>query len=94
MKANYIINTVNGYFGIDVKQPTRRKNIVVPRQIAMYLCRKFTSLSYGQLGITFSRHHVTVMYGCRLVEKLLLTDEDIKTDIENLTILLARENSY
>lgn len=50
--------------------PTNERRIVRPRQVAFFLARKFTDYSLPQIGIFFAkRHHTTVLYGVRMIEK-------------------------
>jgi chromosomal replication initiator protein len=63
----------------DVKSKGRRHELVVPRQIAMYLIRELTSHSYPEIGQFFSgRDHSTVMYAVQKVADQL--DEDPALD--------------
>ena len=63
-----IMQTVADYYTITVNDlicHSRRREITVPRQIAMYLTREMTSLSLPQIGQVFgNRDHTTVLHGC------------------------------
>lgn len=48
-----------------------------PRQIAYYLGREITGLSYPQIGRYFNRHHTTVMAGVRRIRGLILTNSKV-----------------
>lgn len=70
---------------LDLKAKKRTKNLVVPRQIAMYLCRELTNLSYPEIGKHFGgKDHTTVMYACKQIETLKEKDIKIKNTIETL----------
>jgi chromosomal replication initiator protein len=79
---------VANYFGIDMKELSskkRNKNIVFPRQVAMYLCRKFTDASYPQIGEQFGgRDHTTVMHANDKIEKDIMNDNDCSDLINEL----------
>jgi chromosomal replication initiator protein len=64
--APLIIAQTASYFGLsidDVCGPSRSRNLVTARQIAMYLCRELTDLSLPKIGQQFGgRDHTTVMY--------------------------------
>ena len=64
----YIMQTVAEYYSITVEDlvcHSRRREITVPRQIAMYLTREMTNLSLPQIGQVFgNRDHTTVLHGC------------------------------
>ena len=51
--------------------PSRRKEIVKTRHIAIYLCRELTSNTLTSIGLFFGgRDHTTVMHACSQVEKV------------------------
>ncbi len=63
-----IQKAVAGRFNItlsDLKGKRRSKNISMPRQVAMALCRELTDASLPAIGAAFSRDHATVLYACR-----------------------------
>ncbi|MBQ4581128.1 MAG: chromosomal replication initiator protein DnaA [Clostridia bacterium] len=64
----HIMQTVADYYSITVNDlicHSRRREITVPRQIAMYLTREMTNLSLPQIGQVFgNRDHTTVLHGC------------------------------
>ena len=43
----------------------RAASLVRARHLAMYLARKYTTLSYPELGEAFGRHHTTILEACR-----------------------------
>lgn len=70
---------------LDLKSSTRAKPIVVPRQIAMYLIKKFLDRSLVDIGKAFGgKDHTTVMNALERVKNLQATDQDIAKDIEDL----------
>jgi len=67
----------------DLKGPRRTKQLVLPRQIAMWLARKHTGLSLPELGKQFGgRDHTTVMHGIRKIDRLLGEDPEFKKRLE------------
>ena len=71
----------------DLNGRRRTKNIVVPRQIAMYLCRKILpDISLPQVGFEFGgRDHTTVMHSCEKISAELEYDnrlQDVILDLE------------
>jgi len=64
--APLIIAQTASYFGLSIDDlcgPSRSRNLVTGRQIAMYLCRELTDLSLPKIGQQFGgRDHTTVMY--------------------------------
>lgn len=70
----------------DIKSSSRAKPIVVPRQIAMYLIKKFLDKSLVDIGRAFGgKDHTTVINALERVENLQTVDPVIKSDIEELT---------
>ncbi|MBO9668411.1 MAG: chromosomal replication initiator protein DnaA [Bdellovibrio sp.] len=70
---------------LDLKSSTRAKPIVVPRQIAMYLIKKFLDRSLVDIGKAFGgKDHTTVMNALDRVKSLQAADQDISKDIEDL----------
>jgi len=70
----------------DLKAKKRTKELVLPRQVAMYLCRTLTELSFPDIGRGFGgRDHTTVMHACRQIDKLLQADSAFKANLEQLT---------
>lgn len=80
-----IIGTVAEYFEIDLKDLTgnsRKKELVVPRQIAMFLMREEVHASYPNIGQELGgRDHTTAMHACQKIEQLKEEDEKINNDI-------------
>jgi len=84
-----IQETVAHYYGIkvsDFRSRTWRKSTSLPRQICMYLCRKYTSHSLAEIGEAFAgKDHSTIIYSVKKVEKLMLKDLAVRTDVERLS---------
>jgi chromosomal replication initiator protein len=69
----------------DLKSATRAKQIVVPRQIAMHLIKKFLDKSLVDIGKAFGgKDHTTVMNALGRVKHLQQTDQDMFKNIEEL----------
>lgn len=62
---------------------SRVQSLVVPRQVAMYLCSKLTDMNAGMIGKTFgNKDRTTVLHSVEKIEKLLKTDNVLKTNID------------
>lgn len=73
----------------DLRTPRRNKNIVLPRQIAMYLSRQLTSHSLPEIGMAFGgRDHTTVLHSWKKIQKNLTGDMALKNMIEQITVAL------
>jgi chromosomal replication initiator protein len=69
----------------DLKAKRRTKNIAVPRQVAMYLCRKYTETSFPAIGDKFGgRDHSTVIHASKTIEKRIKEDPFMQNTIERL----------
>ena len=74
-------------YSIEVKQilsPERTQSLVTPRQLAMYISRKFTTKGLPEIAEKFEKTHSTVLHGVKTVEKMLDVDEELKTNLEEI----------
>jgi chromosomal replication initiator protein len=82
-----IIKNVAAHYGLrvsDLKARSNAKPIAFPRQVAMYLCRKLTSLSYPEIGRLFNdKHHSTVMHSVEKIGHLVEDDVNFRKVIES-----------
>jgi chromosomal replication initiator protein len=88
-----ITETVGRHFRIDVRRlcsEQRGRNVLLPRQVGMYLARRLTALSLEQIGRYFGgRDHSTVLHACRKVEKALSADPMVSGAVRRLHAELA-----
>lgn len=69
----------------------RNKQILIPRQVAMYLCRKIAKISYPEIGEKFGgKDHSTVINSCQKIEKMMQQDEELRTTILALEMQLQQ----
>ncbi len=69
----------------DMKVKKRTKEIVLPRQIAMYISKQLTGLSLNDIGKNFGgKDHATVIYACKQIEDKRAKEEAFNRMIENL----------
>ena len=80
-----ILREVAIFYGIDLRilqGRGRSRNIVVPRQVAMFLLRDETGLSLVDVGQQLGgRDHTTVMYGCEKIGEEITTDVRLRQEI-------------
>src|SRR5690606_6702512 len=78
LTGDQIVAAVAAHYGVTVeamKGRSRSKEIVAPRQMAMYLLRDETGASLTEIGAQLGgRDHTTVMHGIEKIEQLLQTD--------------------
>jgi len=88
-----IMTTTAGYFNISMSDLlSNKKNRIYsyPRQLAMYLARKFTNLSFKEIGNSFNhKDHSTVIHALRKVEKEKDEKKDIQKDLSKIESLLG-----
>src|SRR5262249_5655378 len=64
----------------------RSRQVMLPRQVGMYLARRLTALSLEQIGAYFGgRDHTTVLHACRKVEQALAYDADLGSAVRQLS---------
>ncbi|KIX12283.1 chromosomal replication initiator protein DnaA [Dethiosulfatarculus sandiegensis] len=74
-------------YGMEISTLTsrsRRKVVTVPRNMAMYLCRKHTSASYATIGRSFNRDHATVMYGVNQIDRKIANDPKLQKEMSHI----------
>jgi len=76
----------------DIFNSSRRKEIVRPRQIAMYLLRQELKCSYPAIGRRFGgKDHTTAIYACEKISKNLKQDDGLKEEIELIRQMIYSE---
>lgn len=68
----------------DLIGPKRARNIVYPRQIAIYLCRQLLDLPFNDIGKKFNRDHSTAMHSVATVEEMMRDSREVQEEIETL----------
>jgi chromosomal replication initiator protein len=85
--AEQIIAKVAEYYSVraaDIKGDRRPANIAYPRQVAMYLTRRITNLSFPEIGKVFNRDNSTVQHGCKKIESDIKTNPNLRAELETL----------
>ena len=73
----------------DLKQKNNSRNVVVPRQIAMYLAKQLTEASLPEIGRQFgNKHHTTVMHSIGKIDEQRRTDKDLHRVLGKLNDIL------
>jgi chromosomal replication initiator protein len=68
----------------DMTSKARPANIVMPRQVAMYLTRRLTQLSSPAIAEAFSRNHATVLHAVSAIGKKMESCADFRREVEML----------
>jgi chromosomal replication initiator protein len=87
-----IQNIVAVYFNLNIQEmlsPRRSRSLARPRQIAMYLAKKYTTNSLPEIGRKFSnRDHTTVIHAVKKIDELIKNDNEIKHSITEIIKIL------
>ncbi len=83
-----IMETVADYYSISVdnmKSQRRDREIVIPRQVAMYLCHSLLNASYQRISMMFERNdHTTAINACNKVKEMIASDQNFKTAVNDI----------
>ncbi|MBU2540311.1 MAG: chromosomal replication initiator protein DnaA [Candidatus Omnitrophica bacterium] len=79
---------VAGMFNVtvnEVRSKRRTKNIILPRQIAMYLARELTTQSLPEIGEAFGgKNHTTVLYACKKIKKEINNNKQVSNFVSSI----------
>ncbi|MBW2259898.1 MAG: chromosomal replication initiator protein DnaA, partial [Deltaproteobacteria bacterium] len=64
---------------------SRKRRIVQPRQVAMYLSRRYTAESFQSIGRSFNRYHATTLHAIGTVERLIREQGAVQKQVEFLS---------
>ncbi len=88
ISCDMVQSAVATYYNLEVGDltgPKRNREIIVPRQVAMFLTRELTDLSLPRIGDAFGkRDHTTVMHSCEKISKLVQDKDKITKEIEDV----------
>ena len=92
--AENVIKSVCNYFNIkigDIKSNKKLKEFVEPRQIAMYLIRNYTELSFPEIGDKFGgKDHSSIIYAVNKVKKNLNNNEGLEKILSNIIKMIKK----
>ena len=93
--AGMIMQVVCEYFSLtmeDLTSATRKREITVPRQIAMYLTRDLTAMSLPQIGTAFgNRDHTTVLHACSVVSKGIQDPGELASQVNDIRQMIQNQ---
>ena len=84
LNPSSITSTVGEFFGVNpnsLKGKQRKREILVPRQVSMFLMRELTSLSLEEIGSFFGRDHSTVLNAIKRINSKMSEDSFFKRKI-------------
>jgi chromosomal replication initiator protein len=88
-----VVSKVAEFYGIDeesIYEKTRRREVVRPRQVIMYLLREDYNVSYPAIGSKLGgRDHTTVIHSCEKIKREVVEDNDLSKEIQDIRTLLV-----
>jgi chromosomal replication initiator protein len=91
-----VIHTVTEFFGVsiqDLSSRSRKRTILVPRQLAMFLARRYTDASLAEIGRALGRDHPAVRNAIRVVERSILERAPLRYQIEELASRIEKRRT-
>ena len=87
-----IINKVADYYGVEVgsiNTRSRKREVVLVRQVAMYLAKKYLDMSTVKIGrYVGDRDHATVVHACKTITNLSETDKQFRNELNEIELSL------
>ena len=89
-----IIKSVARYYNIkvaDIKSKRRTRDISVPRQIAMFICREHTKSSLPEIGRQFGgKDHTTVIFSYKKISNLIKENKELEVSVQEIVDLIEK----
>lgn len=93
VKLDHIVKVVARFYGIsmaDIRSNRRTTSVVLPRQVAMYLCRQLSLKSLPEIARHVGgKDHTTVLHACRKIEPMLRSDARFCQEVAELEALFS-----
>jgi chromosomal replication initiator protein len=87
INGEVIRNFVSAQFKVSVDElisRSRKRSVAFPRQVAMYMTRKYTNQSLADIGGLYNRDHSTVLHAIRIITRDMSRDTSVSEQIELL----------
>ena len=95
LTAQVIIEAVAKHYGLvpgEITGKKRSREIALPRQVAMYVCREMTGMSTTSIGQALGgRDHTTVMHGCEKIADTMKADFAFKKRVEEIISIIENQ---
>jgi chromosomal replication initiator protein len=96
ISSEAIIRQVSEFYGVDIRALQgrgRSRNIVIPRQVAMYMLREETESSLVDIGqMLGGRDHTTIIYGCEKIAEEINSDARLRQEVMTIRDKLYQSN--
>lgn len=87
-----VIKTISDYYGVDessIYEKTRRKEVVKPRQVIMFILREDFRISFPTIGEKLGgRDHTTVIHSCEKIRGDLKVDSVLNQEVNQIRLML------
>ncbi len=88
-----VIRAVSSFYNIEeecIHKKTRKKEVIRPRQVTMYLLREDYKISYPSIGEKLGgRDHTTVIHSCEKIRRELKTNENLSQELEQIRTIIG-----
>jgi chromosomal replication initiator protein len=93
VSVKHVVSKIAEFYGIEeesIYEKTRRREVVRPRQVIMYILREDFSVSYPTIGSKLGgRDHTTVIHSCEKVKREVAEDAELAKEIQDIRTLLV-----
>jgi len=93
VSVKHVVSKIAEFYGIDeesIYEKTRRREVVRPRQVIMYILREDFSVSYPTIGNKLGgRDHTTVIHSCEKVKREVGSDSELAKEIQDIRTMLV-----
>ena len=90
LTVDEILDTVCNHFSVTlsaVNSKSRKHDLVIARQVTMYLAQKYTKMPASRIGrLVGNRDHSTVIHSCAQVENRLKVDSSFKEEVNSIEV--------
>ena len=87
-----VVRTISSFYGVEessIYEKTRRKEVVRPRQVIMFLLREDFKISFPTIGDKLGgRDHTTVIHSCEKIKNDLLSDSVLTQELHQIRLML------
>lgn len=91
--VKHVVSKVAEFYGIEeesIYEKTRRREVVRPRQVIMYILREDFNVSYPTIGTKLGgRDHTTVIHSCEKVKREIVDDTELAKEIQDIRTILS-----
>ena len=92
VSVKHVVSKIAEFYGIEeesIYEKTRRREVVRPRQVIMYILREDFSVSYPTIGNKLGgRDHTTVIHSCEKVKREIVDDMELAKEIQDIRSIL------